>query len=65
MVFKVPARREEIGDPLDMYSVNHDISPNQLLFRKGGKKITLLLGEGSIVSGSRTQNTVSLWEVRL
>ena len=27
MIFKVPALREEIGDPLDMYSVNHDILP--------------------------------------
>ena len=28
MMFKVPALREEIGDPLDIYSVNRDISPN-------------------------------------
>ena len=28
MIFKVPTCGEEIGDPLDMYSVNHDISPN-------------------------------------
>ena len=27
IIFKVPAFREEIGDPLDMYSVNHDNSP--------------------------------------
>ena len=27
MIFKVPALREEIGDPLDMYSVNRDNSP--------------------------------------
>ena len=27
MIFKVPARGEEIGDPLDVYSVNHDNSP--------------------------------------
>ena len=27
MVFKVPTSREEIGDPLAMYSVNHDNSP--------------------------------------
>ena len=27
MIFKVPAFREEIGDPLDMYSVNCDIHP--------------------------------------
>ena len=26
MIFKVPAHREVIGDPLDIYSVNHDIS---------------------------------------
>ena len=40
---KVPALREEIGDPLDMYSVNCDNSPNQTLFRKVGKKIRRLL----------------------
>ena len=28
MVFKVSTCREEIGDPLDMCSVNCDISPN-------------------------------------
>ena len=28
MGFKVPARREEIGDFLDKYSINCDISPN-------------------------------------
>ena len=50
MIFKVPAHREEIGDPLGMYSLNHDISPNQPLFRIGGKKIRLLLGRGRIVS---------------
>ena len=27
MIFKVPALREEMGDPLDMYSVNRDNSP--------------------------------------
>ena len=43
MIFKVPALREEIGDPLDMYSVNHDNSPTQPLFKKGGKK-TLVVG---------------------
>ena len=42
MVFKVPALREEIGDPLNMYSVNRDNSPAQPFFRKGGKKIRLL-----------------------
>ena len=28
MVFNVPTSREEVGDPLDMYNVNHDISPS-------------------------------------
>ena len=47
IVFKVPTGRVEIGDPLDMYSVNCDISPNLPLFRKGGKKVRLLsLGGG-------------------
>ena len=27
MIFKVPVLREEIGDPVDMYGVNHDNSP--------------------------------------
>ena len=27
VIFKVPVLREEIGDPLDMYSVNRDNSP--------------------------------------
>ena len=27
MIFKVLAFRKEIGDPLDVYSVNHDNSP--------------------------------------
>ena len=27
MIFKVPALIEEKGGPLDMYSINHDISP--------------------------------------
>ena len=44
MIFKVMAHREEIGDPLDMYSVNHGNSPNWPCFRKGRKKIRLLLG---------------------
>ena len=44
MVFKVPTCTEEIGDPLDMQIVNCDISSNQPLFRKGRKKIRLLLG---------------------
>ena len=47
MVFKAPNCREEIGDPMDKYSVNHDIST---LFRKSGKKLRHLLREGSIVS---------------
>ena len=38
MVFKVSTHREEIGDPLAMYSVNRDISPNQPLLRMGGKQ---------------------------
>ena len=50
MIFKVPTLREEIGDPLVMYSVNHDILPNYPLFIKGGKKISLFLGVGTIVS---------------
>ena len=43
MTFKVPALREEIGNPLDMYSVNRDNSPTEPLFIKGGKKIRILL----------------------
>ena len=27
MIFKVPALREEIGDPLDIYTVISDVSP--------------------------------------
>ena len=46
MVFKAPALRAEIGDPLDMYSVNHYNSPTQPLFRKCGKKVRVLLLEG-------------------
>ena len=45
MVFKVQTHREETGDPLDMYRVNYDISHDQSLFRKGGKKIRLLAGK--------------------
>ena len=45
MIFQVPTHREGIGDPLDMYSVNHDNSPNWPLCRKGGKKIRLLGGD--------------------
>ena len=50
VIFKVPALRDEIGDSLDMYGVNHDNSPTEPLFRKGGKKIRLLLGRVGIVS---------------
>ena len=46
MLFKVPALREEIGDPLDMYSVNDDNSPTQPLFIKFGKKIRRFLQGG-------------------
>ena len=46
MRFKAPTHEEEIGDPVAKYSVNYDISLNQPLFRKGGKKIRLLLGVG-------------------
>ena len=41
---KVSTHREEIGYPLDKYSVNCDISPNYQLFRKGGKRIRLVRG---------------------
>ena len=50
MIFKVPALREEIGDSLDMYSVNCDNWPTKPLSRKDGKKIRLLLRGGRIVS---------------
>ena len=63
MEFKVPSHREEIGDPLDNYSVNCDISPNYQLFRKGGKKMSLLFDGGKIVSW--IQKTARLWRVRL
>ena len=46
MIFKVPSPREEIGDPLGMYSVNRYNSPIQSLFSKGGKKIRLLVEVG-------------------
>ena len=46
MIFQVPALREGIGDPLDIYSVNCDNSPTQSLFRKGGKEMTLVGGRG-------------------
>ena len=50
MGFKVPASREEIGDSLDKYSVNCDISPNLPLFIKGERVIRLLLKRRRIVS---------------
>ena len=34
MIFKIPALREEIGDLLDMYSVNHDNSPTYPLLER-------------------------------
>ena len=46
MIFKVPALREEIRSPLHMYIGNRDYLPTQLLFRKGGKMVRLLLGWG-------------------
>ena len=46
MIFKVEALRQEIGDPLDMYSVDFGISPNWTIFRKGRKWIRLLLCVG-------------------
>ena len=65
IIFKLPALRKEIGDPLDIYSVNCDNSSTQPLFRKGGKKIRLLwcVCGGRIVSW--IQKTVSLWEVNV
>ena len=50
MGFKVPASREETGDSLDKYSVDHDISPNEPLFIKGEREIRLLLEGRRIVS---------------
>ena len=63
MAFNIPTLRLEIGEPLDNYIVNHDISPTYRHFRRGGKKIRLLLEGGRIVSW--IQKTVSLCEVRL
>ena len=50
MIFKVSSHRGEIGDALDMYSVNCDISTNWPLFRNGGNKLRLLLVGGRIGS---------------
>ena len=53
MIFKVPALTEEIGDPLDIYSVNHDIqvyrlytyiSPSQHFVERGKEDKTLVAG---------------------
>ena len=38
MIFKVPAYREKIGDPLDMYSVNRDIHPPSHFLERVGKR---------------------------
>ena len=44
MIFKVPIHREEIGNPLDMYSVNRDIT-QLATFQKGWKEDkTLVVG---------------------
>ena len=46
MIFKVPNCKEEIGDPLNMYSVNHDISSNQPFFKKVQKEEKTLVSRG-------------------
>ena len=43
MGIKVVTSTEYIGDPVEKYSSNHDISPNQPLYIKGEKEIRLLL----------------------
>ena len=46
MGFKVLKSREEIGNSLDKYSINCDISPNQPFFINGEKTDkTLVRGE--------------------
>ena len=51
MIFKVPALIEEIGDPLEIYIVlTVIIRPCSHFFKKGGKKIILLLWGGRILS---------------
>ena len=45
MIFKVSALREEIGDPLDVHSVNCENSPTQT-FQKGWKEDKTLVGSG-------------------
>ena len=50
MICKVPTPREEIGDPLDIYSVNSDNSPTQATFQKGWKEDDTLVAGGMIVS---------------
>ena len=63
MICKVPALREEIGDPLDIYSVNRDNSPTQATFQKGWKEDKTLVVGGK--DCELDQKAVSLWEVRL
>ena len=43
MEFKLLTGKEQIGDPLEKYSNNHDISPNLPLFIEGEKEVRLLL----------------------
>ena len=51
MIFKVPALRKETGDPLDIYIVlTVIIRPCSHFFKKGGKKIILVLWGGRILS---------------
>ena len=45
MIFKVPIHREEIGNPLDMYSVNRDIT-QLATFQKGWKEDKTFGGGG-------------------
>ena len=49
MGFKVPASIEEVGDSLDKYSINCDISPNYPLFIEGEREIRLLLEERRMI----------------
>ena len=50
MGFKVATSSEHIGDSLDKFGINYDISPNYPLFIKGERKIRLLLTGRRIVS---------------
>ena len=45
MVFKELTGREQRGDPLEKFSNNRDISPNQPLFIKAEKEMTLIKRE--------------------